>query len=639
MRKAKDEDELVKLRNTLGDAFERFKVSSSAHHLMSILSRCHRQVESQIRMENALDTVLTNTTTILTTTNTFHRNAVIGASFFYMSVDAKISHCLEEKLKTLKPVSTARFTSSGSPGGCLENTREDILDTMLSWASGASSSSSSMSVFWLAGLAGTGKSTIMKTLCQRIDHDGRFLLASFFASRNSAERRDPYAILRTFAYELATMSDLICPHVLSCLHAPRDIMQEGMHEQVEQLLAGPIREAQLLGRTIVLLIDALDECQKGAGGVEGGPLVELLAQSLQHLPVKLIVASRQEHTLSNMFRSLGSVSLHLHEIGLAMVEADVRRVLNGGFADIRRTRALSLETGEWPSQSQLDRLVHLTGPFFIYATTVLKFVGAPRFLPEQQLSQVLERGSAISPDSSQPFLQIDKLYMNVLQSATVDDESNASRTNATLCRRVGNLLRTLVLLEEPVSIRTLAHLMGVSSNVQEVDNDVRALGSVLLISPASGSERVSETVSTFHPSFRDFLVNPQRCSDEHFLVEAAAHQHKLFYQCVQVLNKDLCYDICGIRKLGLANADVQDLVERLASSVSEPLRYACRFWPVHMVASSPLTEPVSAALLEFCTKHLLHWFEVLSLCDDLSSAAKHLPQITVWFQVSILTIS
>jgi hypothetical protein len=494
-----------------------------------------------------------------------------------------------------------------------------------------------MSVFWLAGLAGTGKSTIMKTLCQHINNDDRFLLASFFASRNSAERRDPYAILHTFAYELATTSELICPHVLSSLRAPQDIMQERMHEQVEQLLATPIHKSQPLGRTIVFVIDALDECHKSAG-VEGGPLIELLAQSLQHQPVKLIVASRQEDTLTSMFRSLGPVSLRLHEIGLAIVEADVRRVFNEGFEDIRRKRALSLETGQWPSQSQVDKLVHLTGPFFIYAATVLKFVGSPRFLPEQQLNQILERGSAISLDRSQPFLQIDELYLNVLQSATVDNDSGRGRANATLCRRVGHLLRTVVLLEKPVSIRTLAHLMGVSSNVQEVDNDVRALASVLLISPTSGSKKFSETVSTFHPSFRDFLADPDRCSDEHFLVKPAAHQHELLYQCLQVMNKHLRYDICGIRKLGLANNDIHDLLERLSSSVSEPLQYACQFWPVHMVASSPLAEPVSAALYEFCTKHLFHWFEVLSLCGYLSSAAKHLRQITVWIQVSILCL-
>jgi hypothetical protein len=216
---------------------------------------------------------------------------------------------------------------------------------MFSWLSEPSASSSSMSIFWLAGLAGTGKSTVMKSFCERVYGDDRFLLASFFASRNSAERRDPYAILHTFAYELATISDLIRPHVLSILRAPQDIMQERIHEQVMQLLARPIAKARLLGRTVALVIDALDECQK-IGGVEGGPLIELLAQSLKDLPVKLIIASRQEDTLANLFHSLCPESLHLHKIGSALVEADVRRILNEGFAQIRRERARSLGTAQ-----------------------------------------------------------------------------------------------------------------------------------------------------------------------------------------------------------------------------------------------------------------------------------------------------
>jgi hypothetical protein len=80
-----------------------------------------------------------------------------------------------------------------------------------------------MSIFWLTGLAGTGKSTITKTFCQRISSNNSFLLASFFASRSSAERRDPHTILHTLAYELATSSDLIRPHVLSAVRAPQHI--------------------------------------------------------------------------------------------------------------------------------------------------------------------------------------------------------------------------------------------------------------------------------------------------------------------------------------------------------------------------------------------------------------------------------
>jgi hypothetical protein len=236
----------------------------------------------------------------------------------------------------------------------------------------------------LSGLAGTGKSTITKTFCQRVSSDDHFLLASFFASRNSAERRDPYRILQTFAYQLAVASDHIRPHVLSAVRAPQDVIQEPMLEQIKQLLAEPIKYAQLGGRTIVFTIDALDECHKSAVGVEGGPLIELLAQLLHHLPVKLVVISRQEDSITNMFRSLSHVPLRRHEIASAVVEADVRRILNAGFADIRRRRARDIGKDQWPTESQLNTLVQLTGPFFIYASTVLKFVDRPRFSPKSR---------------------------------------------------------------------------------------------------------------------------------------------------------------------------------------------------------------------------------------------------------------
>jgi hypothetical protein len=539
----------------------------------------------------------------------------------------------EDKLQKLRPVYSARYSSRESPGGCLQNTREDVLSSMLSWLVEPSSPSSSMSIFWLAGLAGTGKSTIIKTFCERVSEDDRFLLASFFASRNSAERRDPYRILHTFAYELAIMTESIRSHVLSAVRAPQDVMQEPMQEQIKQLLAGPISKAALPGRTIVFAIDALDECQK-SGGVEGGPLIKLLSQLLQNQPVKLLITSRQEDSIAMMFSSLSHVPLHLHEIKSTIVEADIWRILDAGFADIRRDRARDLQTDQWPTRSDLNMLVDLTGPFFIYAATVLKFVGAARFLPEERLNQVLHRGSALVSDSSKVFSQIDVLYLDILKVATEDE---AGHPDIELCRRVGDILRTIVLLEEPVSVYALAHLMDLTEHVRRIDSDVRALSSVLMITHIPGSKRFSETVSTFHPSFRDFLVDPHRCSAGQFLVKPAEDHHQLLASCLRLLNRSLRYDICGIQKPSRANAEIQDLPERLAKSLPEAVRYACLFWPAHLVAGGPLAETVAVVLHEFCEHHLLHWLEVLSLLDALSSAGKYMSRVAAWCQVSIST--
>jgi hypothetical protein len=68
-RKHKDEEELSKLSNALEAAFKRLQVRSSPI-ILSTLRGDHRQIESHIRTEKALNTLLTADNTLLTTSNT-----------------------------------------------------------------------------------------------------------------------------------------------------------------------------------------------------------------------------------------------------------------------------------------------------------------------------------------------------------------------------------------------------------------------------------------------------------------------------------------------------------------------------------------------------------------------------------------
>jgi hypothetical protein len=219
---------------------------------------------------------------------------------------------------------------------------------MFTWAE---EPSQGMSVFWLAGLAGTGKSTIAKTFCERLAAKGT-LIATFFASRNSAERRDPLNVIHTFAYELATADPQIRPHVLSAVRSPPDIMQRPMQEQIGRLLAASLSQARN-GGTLVLVIDALDECDR-IGRVEGGALIPMLAEALRNLPVKLLVTSRQEKSVVGMFESLDHIPLRFHEVATEVVEPDVRQIFETGFAENGREHELIADS--WPSQEDVDPL-------------------------------------------------------------------------------------------------------------------------------------------------------------------------------------------------------------------------------------------------------------------------------------------
>ena len=65
----------------------------------------------------------------------------------------------------------------GDRQGCLRGTRKEVLQVIEHWLMGGHG----QRIFWLNGLAGTGKSTIAQTIAQTSFADGK-LGASFFCS-------------------------------------------------------------------------------------------------------------------------------------------------------------------------------------------------------------------------------------------------------------------------------------------------------------------------------------------------------------------------------------------------------------------------------------------------------------------------
>jgi hypothetical protein len=602
MNRSKNEEELAKLRANLKDAHERFMVRHQPNERTPLTwrwSRCLLRSATKTHFRPFLPPPM------LVRPNPSEVAAILNHS--------------PDTLKQLKPVSSSRHDSLASSPGCLAGTRQEILAQMLTWAE---EPCESFSVFWLAGLAGTGKSSIAKTFCEQLADKGTFM-ATFFASRSSADRRDPFNIIHTLAYELAVTNPCIRFHVLSAVRTPPDVMQRSLKEQIERLLEVPLSHA-LSGRPLVIVIDALDECDK-IGRVESGALIPLLANALRNLPVRLLVTSRQERSLEGIFKSLTHIPLRLHEIATEMIEPDVRQIFEMGFAEIRREHELTVDL--WPSQEDIESLVRLTGRFFIFAATALRYIGDINFTPIDQLQRVLARGATL--DGETPYSQIDALYADILQAATQDE---SAKSNARLRQRVSDLLRTIVLLEEPLSVAALAQFMDVSE--LETAKAVDALAAFLFVT--NTCDRSIATVQIFHPSLRDFLCDPERCHDLHFFVDTSDQHHALAHRCLGMLNQNLVRDICHLENPTRPNSKIPNLTEQLQKHVPAAVQYACVFWPVHLCAGKSLSDSICTSLLEFCRTHLFHWIELLSLLARLPAAADHLPTVISWLRVSIL---
>ena len=136
--------------------------------------------------------------------------------------------------------------------GCLKGTRKAILDGIELWSKDFTVSP----VYWLNGLAGTGKSTIAQSVAERTFADGR-LGASFFCSRDFEDRRDLRYIFPTLAFQLARAYPTFRSTLVPLLQSNPDIAHESLYNQMATLIVRPLTSSDI---STVIIVDALDEC-------------------------------------------------------------------------------------------------------------------------------------------------------------------------------------------------------------------------------------------------------------------------------------------------------------------------------------------------------------------------------------------
>ena len=141
----------------------------------------------------------------------------------------------------------------GDRRGCLRGTRGAVLDEIEVWARDPKK----LPVYWLNGLAGTGKSTIAKTIAERIFADGQ-LGASFFCSRDFEDRSNLRLIFPTIAVQLARKYTEFRSVFIPVVQSDPGVTRESLYNQMDKLIVQPLRASRI---STVIVIDALDECK------------------------------------------------------------------------------------------------------------------------------------------------------------------------------------------------------------------------------------------------------------------------------------------------------------------------------------------------------------------------------------------
>ena len=469
-------------------------------------------------------------------------------------------------------------------------------------------------VFWLNGLAGTGKSTIAQTFAEITFADG-ILGATFFCSRDSEARSNLKSIFPTLAFQLAYRYTQFRERLLQVLRANPSVKQEALCTQMEKVIVGPFRGTKI---QTLIIIDALDECKDKE---PASAILSVLSRYVDKIPqVKFFITGRPELQIRSGFRLklLQPITevLRLHDVKPSLVDGDIKLFFRTQLTNITEDRSDCDLTEDWPSSNDIDILCKKAAGLFIYASTVIKFIASRYYTPNERLALITSLPQSTTHEGKSG---IDLLYTQVLEQAFCNVGSDGEELYSYFRSVVGRV----VLVFNPLPIKALSTLLGISN----ISTTLRSLHSLLLI-----PDSIEDPIRTFHKSFPDFLTDPGRCEDKRFFVDPSVHHTELVLSCLNLMKKRLKRNICNLDDHIILRG-VGDLSTRQKTYVGSALEYACCFWTRHLVKtpSDGHNGEIQKAIDEFFTTHLLFWIEVLAIMGNLDIGVYAINDIKQWY--------
>lgn len=269
--------------------------------------------------------------------------------------------------------------------------------------------------FWLSGMAGTGKSTIARTVAHTF-FDQKRLGASFFFSRGAGDLGHAAKFITTLACQLANISPVLRSHVVQAIAEHNNVDQQGLRNQWKELILHPLSKLGDQSPTLFLVIDALDECDHE----ESVKLILQLfveAKDVVAEKLKIFVTSRPETPIRLGFRNMPEIihqDLVLHDIPRSVVEHDIDAFVKDELRGIKPVEG-------WPGDDRIKILVEKSDCLFIYAATACRFIKDPDWCPEECLDLILQ-GDVVSES---PTAELDNIYTGILKHSVVKNRHHS----------------------------------------------------------------------------------------------------------------------------------------------------------------------------------------------------------------------
>ncbi|KAJ2924988.1 hypothetical protein H1R20_g12090, partial [Candolleomyces eurysporus] len=361
---------------------------------------------------------------------------------------------------------------------------------------------------------------------------------------------------------------------------------------------GVLRETLAKG-PFLIVVDGLDECEDKRGVKEF--INHMLDFFGKHpsIPLRIFIASRVEEHIR---QRLAANKVQLGDLDSHSPVKDIEKFLQASFRAAaeqdRVIRAFVRACGEWPTKSDMDKLIEHIGGSFVLASKVFKFIVQPAAAED-----------ALTPMERLP-VTLDMNGLDGLYTQTLARSQHLPHFHS--------IISTIALFQKSLPIVGIADLLDIpTSEVVHVLLDLQAIIHV----PGTDENGL---VTLCHTSLRDFLTTESRSRS--FFVQPSFHL-RLTYHCFASIFESCTdgrdpyeqpdhygqqYFDYHLRLLASPEAcNFIDEIERFKASqspfVDEPPSwhaFLCSMFFFSIVRNnSPIADRFSYILTE-CTKHL-----------------------------------
>lgn len=510
-------------------------------------------------------------------------------------------------LKRLPKATEAAFDSQSNQHQpfCLPGTRVDLLQKIYTWCEDTDGAC----VYWLRGVAGTGKSTIAHTVA-RTWKNRQQLGASFFFSRGKGDCGNAAKFVTTIVRQLVEVLHSLRPCICRTISEDPSIAERSLGEQWKRFIVQPFSDIQKTSpdpRLLTVVIDALDECD---GDDDVRLILRLLAQaaafSSSVVRLRIFITSRPETPIRLGFQKI--VDIHrefvLHDIPPPIIKNDISVFFRHELEDIREEKKLPKG---WPDENTIDRLSNLASGLFIYASTACRFIRDPNSDPSKSLLMIL-KDKYIGQYESQED-RLDEMYTQVLKRSIIPDGHRKERLNQELKRIIGSI----VILFDPLPADEIDELLDMERGTTY--RRLHSLYSVLDV--PENNQQSPGPVRLLHLSLRDFLLDGKRCKSHDLSIDEREINKNLFNSSLKSMAKHLKKNICNLRLPGSLTSEVDE--STVKQCIPSSVQYACRYWVQHLGRSG--FEPSDNDIIHaFLNSNFLNWLEAMCLMGKSSDS-------------------